>query len=238
MEVTVTTMSGRSRTDLRRAAQGRALAERLRAQRMARRLSRAELAAASGISARVLSGLESGTTTNPGFFTIAAVAATLGIGMDELLADVGRAPTGGLVSAGYEGLRIDQFVDALRACGVQTVADVRMRPQSQFKPDFSKTRLTAHLAKAGIEYWHLRALGNPKDNRPPFYDGRVDEGRAVYSGVLDGAEATEQLQQLFAAAEAERVAVLCLEREEQRCHRQVILDRARSTPGLSVAPLA
>lgn len=231
-------MSGRSRTDLHRAAQGRALAERLRAQRAERRLTRAELASASGVSARVLVGLESGTTANPGFFTIAAVAAGLGIPLDELLADVNATPTGGLVSAGYEGLRIDQFVHALQACGVQTVADVRMRPQSQFKPDFSKTRLTAHLAKAGIEYRHLKALGNPKDNRPPFYDGRVDEGRAVYSGVLDGTEAAEQLQQLFAAAETEKVAVLCLEREEQRCHRQVILDRARSMTGLPVAPLA
>ena len=142
------------------------------------------------------------------------------------------------MSAGYEGLRIEQFVQALQECGVRTVADVRMRPQSQFKPDFSKTRLTAHLAAAGIEYWHLKALGNPKDNRPPFYDGRVEEGRAVYGEVLDGSEAAEQLQQLFAAAATETVAVLCLEREERRCHRQVILDRARLVTGLPVAALA
>jgi hypothetical protein len=32
----------------------------------------------------------------------------------------------------------------------------------------SKRKLAAALADAGIDYMHLPALGNPKDNRQPF----------------------------------------------------------------------
>jgi hypothetical protein len=35
----------------------------------------------------------------------------------------------------------------------------------------SKRKLAAALADAGIDYMHLPALGNPKDNRQPFRTG-------------------------------------------------------------------
>ncbi|MFE2500029.1 DUF488 family protein [Streptomyces scopuliridis] len=50
------------------------------------------------------------------------------------------------------------------------VADVRLTPISR-KPGFSKTRLPHALDEAGITYTHLRALGNPKDNRAPSGKG-------------------------------------------------------------------
>ncbi|WP_434582308.1 DUF488 family protein, N3 subclade [Carbonactinospora thermoautotrophica] len=130
----------------------------------------------------------------------------------------------------------ERFVEALCEQQVATVADVRLTPVSR-KPGFSKTRLSQALAEAGIEYRHLRGLGNPKENRPPFWEGRVEEGRRAFRRLLATEPAASQLQELIELAGRQRVAVLCFEQDESRCHRQVILEEARSTASLPVASL-
>ncbi len=139
-------------------------------------------------------------------------------------------------SAGYEGRDIESFVASLVDSRISVVADVRLTPISR-KKGFSKTRLA--LAEAGIEYTHLRGLGNPKDNREPFWDGRVEVGRAqlsVASCVPRRPKPT--LLALAEHAQASRVAVLCFEKDERRCHRQVVLETVRSRIQVPVNPLA
>ena len=63
----------------------------------------------------------------------------------------------GIVSVGYEGRQIDDFVAGLQRAGVRTVADVRLNAISR-KPGFSKTRLRDALAAVGIGYVHMRSL--------------------------------------------------------------------------------
>jgi len=87
--------------------------------------------------------------------------------------------THGIVSVGYEARTIDAFVAELQRAGVQTVADVRLNAISR-KAGFSKTRLKEALAAAAIGYRHMRSLGNAKENRQPFWDGRVEQGRSVF----------------------------------------------------------
>ena len=67
-------------------------------------------------------------------------------------------------TAGYQGHNIETFLDLLMSHGVEQLIDVRQLPFSR-KPDFSKKRLTAHLAGVGIAYTHLAALGTPKPLR-------------------------------------------------------------------------
>src|SRR5919107_21329 len=69
-----------------------------------------------------------------------------------------------LFTAGYQGHNIETFLDLLVSHGVEQLIDVRQLPFS-CKPDFSKKRLTAHLAGVGIAYTHLAALGTPKPLR-------------------------------------------------------------------------
>lgn len=130
----------------------------------------------------------------------------------------------GLVSVGYEGRSIDDLVQSLRDAGVSLVADVRLTPISR-KPGLSKTRLAERLADEGIGYVHLRALGNPKDNRAGFADERIGEALARFYSIMDGdQQARSQLKTLAESAAHQRVAVLCFERESTRCHRRAILD--------------
>ncbi len=103
--------------------------------------------------------------------------------------------THGVVSAGYEGRSIEEFVAALQELEVGTVADVRLNAISR-NACFSKSRLREALASAGIGYRHLRSLGNAKENRQPFWTGRVEEGRRVFREALHVPEAEAELHEL------------------------------------------
>jgi uncharacterized protein (DUF488 family) len=132
----------------------------------------------------------------------------------------------GVVGVGYEGQQAEQFVDELRAAGVDIVVDVRLTPISR-KRGFSKRSLAEHLESAGIRYEHLRALGNPKDNRAGFA-GDADELDAAltrYAELLGDEDAAAALARVAELATSSRVAVLCFEASDHRCHRQVVLTR-------------
>lgn len=137
----------------------------------------------------------------------------------------------GLFTIGYEDLRIDQFVNKLRENAIDTVVDVRLTASSR-RPGFSKTALTNALAAAGIGYVHERDLGNPPANRDAFRKGDLEEGRVLMRARLENGSA-EALGRLVERAGHERVAVLCVEAVDARCHRQVIVEMAREAkPGM------
>ncbi|MFF5008898.1 DUF488 family protein [Streptomyces phaeochromogenes] len=216
----------------------RVLAQRVRALREDRGWTRERLAKEAGVAVGTLSRLESEGAIQPGFFTVGAVAEALAVSLDDLFR-AAQAPPGtpGLWSAGYEGRDIDSFVASLVDNRINVVADVRLTPISR-KKGFSKTRLGEALTEADIEYIHLRGLGNPKDNRAPFWEGRLAEGRARFRGVMRSDEAQSDLDRLAAHARQSRVAVLCFEKDEERCHRQVVLEAVRKQTSLPVTALA
>ncbi|WP_234971362.1 DUF488 domain-containing protein [Jatrophihabitans endophyticus] len=130
-------------------------------------------------------------------------------------------------SVGYEGCDIDEFVADLARRDIDVLVDVRLNAVSR-RRGFSKTALSIALDAAGIEYRHLRALGNPKDNRAAFSGDDVETGRAVYRGLLGTPAAVAEMAQLADLAEASHVAVMCFERDEQHCHRKVLIDELLS----------
>jgi uncharacterized protein (DUF488 family) len=134
----------------------------------------------------------------------------------------------GLVGVGYEGLAVDELVDRLVAMGVYHLVDVRLTPISR-KPGLSKTALGRALAEAGIGYEHRRELGNPKANRAGFagLPAELAEARAAFATLLRRPEAEVALDALADAGQRERIAVLCFEADQHRCHRDVVLREVR-----------
>jgi uncharacterized protein (DUF488 family) len=142
----------------------------------------------------------------------------------------------GVIGVGYEGRTLPDFVDDLVAAGVATLVDVRLTPISR-KKGFSKTALITALAAAGISYRHFPQLGNPKPNRAGFA-GPTDEllrARSVFAEWINRPDAADALESLAELAQNERVAVLCFEADQARCHRDVVLaevhDRSVSAAG-------
>lgn len=136
-------------------------------------------------------------------------------------------PTGfadGVIGVGYEGRDLNSFLVQLVEKEVDTVVDVRLTPISR-KKGFSKRALREALAAVEINYLHLPELGNPKENRPGFY-GVMDEvlaARKKYELLLDSPVAQEALGRLVDAVSVGRVAVMCFEADQERCHRRVVL---------------
>jgi uncharacterized protein (DUF488 family) len=133
-----------------------------------------------------------------------------------------RRVAGRIYSVGYEGLTVDGLVERLTGARVSVVVDVRLNPSSR-KPGFSRKRLSELLAEAGIGYVHERDLGNPPDNRESFRNGDGIDGRTrLWSILLNGHG--DALARVVTLASQQRIAVLCVEREHHRCHREVIAD--------------
>ena len=137
--------------------------------------------------------------------------------------EAGPGSCGSVVSVGYEGREIGEFVRDLAARDVTVLADVRLNAVSR-RRGFSKTALKTALAEVGIDYIHLRGLGNPRDNRDSFAAPDPEPGRAQFRKRLSLPEVKDDLETLRGLASTTVVAVLCVEKDHRRCHRDVVID--------------
>ncbi|ASN20127.1 DUF488 domain-containing protein [Arthrobacter sp. YN] len=137
--------------------------------------------------------------------------------------------TSGVIGVGYEGKDLAPFLEELAAWKIGTVVDVRLNSISR-KKGFSKKALTEALARAGIDYRHMPALGNPKDNREGFWAPGTAAAKTAeerYESLLDGETAAAKIRELADIAVEQRVAVLCFEASELCCHRKHVLARVK-----------
>lgn len=140
---------------------------------------------------------------------------------------------------GYEGRDPVQFTQVLRAAGVQVLVDVRQHASSR-KRGFAKTALREHLASSGMDYLHLRALGNDRDNRAGFAHlsgPTATAARERYRAHLNNGS-SPVVTELLELIRGRTVALLCFERDDRHCHRQVLLDHLQDIePKLVAVPL-
>ncbi|MGE5554590.1 MAG: DUF488 family protein [Betaproteobacteria bacterium] len=135
-----------------------------------------------------------------------------------------------LYTVGYEGARLNDFVEQLKELHIQLVVDVREKAWSR-KPGFSKTSLNTALARRGIKYIHVPELGSPSSIRRQLHeDGDYRRFFAEYrryllnhSDVADG---------LVEDLENETACLMCFERDPNTCHRKVIAEYLTSIAGL------
>lgn len=139
-----------------------------------------------------------------------------------------------LLTIGYEGASLTEFLATLKAAHVKLLLDVRELPLSRRK-GFSKCALAAALASAGITYQHDRALGAPRHIRHRLReDGDLPRYFADFREYL--ATQAAHLSSL-ARAIAEPVALLCYERNPAECHRSVVASALAKRLGCKVEHL-
>lgn len=131
-----------------------------------------------------------------------------------------KASTGVLFTIGHSNHPFADFLTLLRRHGIELVVDVRARPYSRFVPQFGKERLAKLLAEAGIGYLYLgRELGGRPASadaaaQAPNYAARIREP-AFHDGIA----------RLLTAAQAQRSALMCRERDPLDCHRLHLICR-------------
>lgn len=136
-------------------------------------------------------------------------------------------------SVGYEKHRdSEKFARRLREAGVERLVDVRELPISR-RRGYAKTALGETMEAEGIEYLHIRELGNPKPYRDLYKSGKVEEGKQLYTNYLHG-EQREALKLLASILPEKKTALMCVEHDPSVCHRTVILDSLRSEIGLEL----
>ena len=139
---------------------------------------------------------------------------------------------GRIYSVGYEGLTVGGLVERLQQSRIEELVDVRANPSSR-RPGFSKKKLGESLTAAGIAYRHEPLLGNAFRDVEDF-----DEAMDLMRAYLAGGEPAEAVARLVALADGRRIAVLCLENDQRRCHRQVVLEAALARErSLEILPL-
>jgi len=136
-------------------------------------------------------------------------------------------------SIGYEMHR-DHIAFALhvQAAGVERLIDVRELPISR-RRGYAKSALARAMADVGVEYIHLKALGNPKPFRDLYKSGRVEEGQRRYEAHLL-CEQRGALEDLGRLIHEKRSALMCLEHDPATCHRTVIIGALRGELGLAL----
>jgi len=135
-----------------------------------------------------------------------------------------------LNTVGYEGADLSDFISSLSEAGVNILVDVRDRAQSR-KKGFSKTALSEALNVAGIEYLHLRELGDPKEGREAARSGQWDRFHKIYSNVLRSDAAQKAMELIIELSETKSVCLLCYERDHKTCHRKCITDEIEMRVG-------
>jgi uncharacterized protein (DUF488 family) len=186
------------------------------------------------------------TTSTPGTRSVAELTTALfgeALSIDQVLARLEldtpvsasavATPALWLGSVGYE-LHKDYlaFARLVRDAGVERLIDVRELPISR-RRGYAKSALAQALADVGVEYIHLRALGNPKPFRDLYKSGQVAEGRRRYEAHLLG-ERRADLEGLVPLLREKRCALMCLEHDPATCHRTVIVEALRRVLGVEL----
>lgn len=128
---------------------------------------------------------------------------------------------------GHSTHPVDEFIDMLRARGVERLIDVRTVPGSRHNPQFGERELGASMAAAGIDYQRLGALGGLRHT--PAAEATINgawRNRSFrdYADYMQTGEFASGIDELIALAAQQTVAIMCAEAVPWRCHRSLIGD--------------
>lgn len=130
-----------------------------------------------------------------------------------------------VLTVGHSTHPIDEFIDMLKAHGVEAIADVRTIPKSRHNPQFGEDNLKKSLADAGIHYERLDDLGGLRHTTKDSVNGAWRNASfRGYADYMQTAAFEEGIEHLLAFAQKETVAVMCAEAVPWRCHRSLIGD--------------
>jgi uncharacterized protein (DUF488 family) len=136
-----------------------------------------------------------------------------------------------LFTVGYQGRDLEAFVRLLEHRGIARVVDVRQHPSSR-RPGFAKSPLSKALARADVDYVHVREAGNPFRHAEGASIGAI---LARYASHLDAHdEITARVAEVVAGATS---ALLCFERDAAQCHRTPLAERVARRLGIEVVAL-
>jgi hypothetical protein len=133
---------------------------------------------------------------------------------------------------GYGDYPIELFLYFLQKTGIDTIVDVRSSPYSKYNLYFNRDNLERSLIKNQIDYQYMGdKIGGRYTNPNLLYpDGTVN-----YQKV----QSTEKFQDgisevLSFISNGKKIALMCAEKEPERCHRFALISRVLQSKGIKV----
>ena len=135
-----------------------------------------------------------------------------------------------IYSLGHSTRTYDELVATLRGRDVVTLVDIRHFTRSRANPQFNAGTLDPRLARDGIAYHWIPALGGRR-GRSRTADPSRNAGWKVaafknYADYAETAPFAEGLAELLALASRSTCAFMCAEAVWWRCHRRIVTDYA------------
>ena len=126
-----------------------------------------------------------------------------------------------IYTIGHSTHPYDEFVQLVRPYHIQTLVDVRSKPQSRF-PQFNRAFLEKTLPKDHINYVFL---GNELGGHPTADDQYDSEGHALYERLSKTKDFGRGVKQLLDMASNTGLVIMCAEGNPAECHRHPLLSR-------------
>lgn len=122
-------------------------------------------------------------------------------------------------TVGYTGRKLDDLLTAMVNAGVRTLIDIRQNPISMYRPELSKSNLDEAVARAGLKYLHVPALGVPRDiSAKAIATGTRDVIWRWYDEHVVEPYVGRNLHHFLNSVE-HPVAMMCTEVDPTECHR-------------------
>jgi uncharacterized protein (DUF488 family) len=128
-----------------------------------------------------------------------------------------------------------EFLDLLRANGIQLLADVRRFPASRKYPHFNGTHLHERLPSSGIAYEAVPELGGRRRPLPDSLNSVWrNESFRGYADYMETPDFEAGIARLTDMARTSRTAIMCSEAVWWRCHRALIADYLKAKSAIVI----
>lgn len=133
---------------------------------------------------------------------------------------------------GYGDYSIDPFIYFLNRVGIDTIVDVRSSPYSRFNPCFNRDTLEKSLLKSNIGY---RFMGDQIGGRYSNPNLLFPDGTVNYQKVQNTELFQDGISQVLSIiSSGKKIALMCAEKEPERCHRFALISRVLQSKGIKV----
>ncbi len=126
---------------------------------------------------------------------------------------------------GHSTRPVGEFIELLTAQDITGVADIRSMPGSRHNPQFGQEALEGELARAGLTYTYVKALGGlRKGVKDSINTGWRNASFRSYADYMQTDDFSEGIDELLASAGERHTAIMCAEAVPWRCHRSLVGD--------------
>jgi uncharacterized protein (DUF488 family) len=137
-----------------------------------------------------------------------------------------------IYTIGYSGCKPEDFIDELYLRNINVVIDVRSQPYSKYRSEYNKEALEELLKSKNINYRNLALeFGARQTNRKYYTYGKLDFEKFAASEIF-----SQGIEKIKSASNLGYIiALMCAEKEPDKCHRAILIARALRDNGFEIS---